>query len=199
MRKFIDIAAHRRNSNYKSNVQRYRIAWSFGALLFKFSPRFGGNGARRVLLRTFGAQLGQRVRIHPSALIMFPWNLSVGDDVIIGPGVILYSLGKIVIGDNVLISQRAHLCAGDHDWRAPNLPLLTPAITIEPETWIGAEVFIGGGSHISRGTVCGARSVVFGRTAPGSIMVGNPAKAVRHRSTPDRPNALASSSSGVVP
>lgn len=179
--RLVEIAAHLRNKNYSRATMMRRVLWSVAVLFFWLTPRLGANRFRNALLRAFGAKIGSAVRIHPSVNIVFPWNLSVGDDVVIGPGVNLYCLGKIEIGDDVMISQRAHLCAGDHDWRKPNLPLLTPPIVIEPETWIGAEAFVGGGARIGRGSICGARSVVFGNVLPGSIMAGNPARAIRRR------------------
>lgn len=179
--RLVDIAAHLGNRNYSRATMMLRFVWSVAAFFFWLTPRLGANKFRNAILRAFGAKIGSAVRIHPSVSIAFPWNLSVGDNVVIGPGVTLYCLGKVEIGDNVMISQRAHLCAGDHDWRKPNLPLLTPPIFIEPETWIGAEAFVGGGARIRRGSICGARSVVFGDTQPRSIMVGNPARAYRRR------------------
>lgn len=152
-----------------------------GATIFRFTPRLAANAFRNAVLRLFGAKIGVRVRIAPTTRIMFPWNLSIGNDVIVGPGVILYSLGEILIGNDVMISQGAHLYAGDHNWHEPNLPLLTPDIVVEPEVWIGAEAFSGGGARIARGSVCGARAVVFGSTLPGSILVGNPARPARTR------------------
>lgn len=179
--RLVDIAAHLRNQNYSRATMIRRCLWSVAALVFWLTPRLGANGLRNALLRAFGAKIGSAVRIHPSVKIVFPWNLSIGDDVLIGPGATLYCLGKIEIGDNIMVSQRAHLCAGGHDWRKPNLPLMVPPIVIEPETWIAAEAFVGGGAHIGRGSICGARSVVFGNVLPGSIMVGNPAKAIHRR------------------
>ncbi len=61
-----------------------------------FRPSFHNwYGWRRLLLQLFGAKLGKGVRIRPTAFVEIPWNLSVGDDVVIGDYAIIYSLGKI--------------------------------------------------------------------------------------------------------
>ncbi len=84
-----------------------RALWMLARTLL-FRPSFHNwYGFRRSLLVAFGAKLGKGVRIRPTALIEIPWNLDLGDDVIIGDYAILYSLGKITIGRGAIISQYA--------------------------------------------------------------------------------------------
>lgn len=151
---------------------------------------------RRMVLRWFGAEVGRHVRVRPSVRIEVPWHLTLGDGCVIGDEAILYSLGHITIGRNVVISQYAHLCAGTHDFNDPTFPLLKPPITIGDNCWLAADTFIGPGVTIGRGTVVGARSSVF-RDMPGnSIVVGNPAKVIRGRDRRD--DGVAPDSSQMV-
>jgi putative colanic acid biosynthesis acetyltransferase WcaF len=177
----IDIAAHLKKRNYSRSTLLLRVIWGGGRVVFRMTPRRGFYGLRNAILRVFGAEIAANVRMDPTVQIMFPWNLYINEHVIIGPRVILYSLGKITIGSNVMISQGAHICAGDHDWRQPNLPLLTSEIVIGPECWICSDAFIGPGSTVNHGAVCGARAVVFGVIEPNTTVVGNPARAVAKR------------------
>ncbi len=176
----IDISAHRRNLNYDKGVLLARVAWAVGKPFFRFSPRHF-YGWRNFLLRIFGAQVGREVRIYPSASIFYPWNFSIGDWSTVGWGVDVYSLGKISIGANVLISHRAHLCAGSHDIRKPNLPLLTPPISIGDGSWVCSESFVGPGVSVGKGSVVGARAVVVKDVPDGAVVAGNPAKIIKRK------------------
>jgi len=110
-----------------------------------------------------------------------PWNVEIGDWTAIGEEAILYSLGRITIGARVTVSQRAHLCAGTHDYRKREMPLLRPPIRVEDEAWICAEAFVGPGVLIGQGAVVGARAVVVRSVAPWTVVAGNPARPIGDR------------------
>jgi putative colanic acid biosynthesis acetyltransferase WcaF len=132
-------------------------------------------------LRLFGARIGRDVHIHPSVRITVPWNLKIGDQSAIGDRAILYSLGRITVGERVTISQGAHLCAGTHDYRNPAMPLLKLPIVVASEAWICADAFIGPGVEVGARAIVGARCAVMKDVAPATIMIGNPAKVLRQR------------------
>ena len=151
-----------------------------GSILFKFSPR-PFFGFRRWLLRIFGAKVGNDVNIYPSAHIYYPWNLEIGDDSSIGEWALVYNLGKIKIGDRTTVSQRVHLCAGTHDYRRPNLPLLKLPIFIGDEVWVCADAFVGPNVTVGDQAIVGAASVVVKNCDHGKIYGGNPAKLIKDR------------------
>ncbi len=84
---------------------------------------------------------------------------SIGDDASIGERVLVYSLGLVEIGARATVSHNAHLCAGSHDYRSPDLPLLRLPIRIGDEAWVCAQAFVGPGSEIGNGAVVGAGAV----------------------------------------
>jgi len=135
----------------------------------------------RFLLRLFGARVGAAVNIYSSAYIYFPWNLEIGDWSSIGEWALVYNLGPVRIGENVTISQRAHLCAGTHDHRDPALPLLKPPITIGSQAWICADAFVGPGVTVGEGAVVAARAVAVRDVGAWDIVAGNPARSVGER------------------
>jgi putative colanic acid biosynthesis acetyltransferase WcaF len=134
-----------------------------------------------MLLRAFGATIGARVRVAPTARIFAPWNLEVGTGTSIGDGAIIYNLGRVRLGVDVTISQRAHLCAGTHDYRQPQMPLLKQPITVGDDVWVAAEAFVGPNVTLGDRVVVGARAVVVKDLPPESVVVGNPARIVRTR------------------
>jgi putative colanic acid biosynthesis acetyltransferase WcaF len=140
---------------------------------------------RRLILRAFGAQVARSCRIRPTVRIEQPWNLTIGPNSSVGDYCILYCLGPITIGENVTISQYAHLCAGSHDSRSPAMQLVRPPIIVQDEVWIAADAFVGPGVTIAKGCIVGARAAVFRNTNPWTIYLGNPAIAVKPRDWSD--------------
>jgi putative colanic acid biosynthesis acetyltransferase WcaF len=137
---------------------------------------------RAILLRLFGARLGQEVNCRPSVKIWAPWNLTIGDFVGIGDDVILYSMDKITIDDYAVISQGAHLCTGSHDIHSPNFQLITAPIRVGSRVWLCAECFIGAGVAIAEGSVIGARGVVMKSIdEPWAVWAGVPIKWIANR------------------
>ena len=176
----LKIEENRAAQKYPLGIQLKRMGWAIGRVLFRLAPRplFG---FRRVLLRLFGAKVGRHVNISNTATVYFPWNLEVGDWSAIGEHAYVYNLGKVIIGEKATISQRAHLCAGSHDYTDPTLPLLTPPISVGDQSWICADVFIGPGVTIGEGAVVGARSVVVKDVESWAVVGGNPARFIKKR------------------
>lgn len=176
----LDIGGNRRSKKYSNKELCLRVLWGFGKILFRFSPRILFR-ARCLLLKAFGAKIGQSVHIYPSAIIYMPWNLVVGDFSAIGEDALIYNLGKVTIGNNVTISHRAHLCAGTHDYSDPLLPLLKPPIVLEDNVWVCAEAFVGPGATVREGAVVGAAAVVTKDVEAWTVVAGNPATAIKKR------------------
>jgi putative colanic acid biosynthesis acetyltransferase WcaF len=187
----LDIANNRASRKYTTGEQCRRVLWGAGQWLFRFSPHpcFGW---RRFVLRCFGARIGRNVNFHPSTIVYFPWNLTVGDWSAIGEDAFIYNLGPVTLGEKVTVSHRAHLCAGTHDHTQPDLPLLKPPIVIQDQAWICAEAFVGPGVTVGEGAVVGARAVVVKNVAPWTIVAGNPACVIKQRTLSVPPGEIPS-------
>lgn len=170
-----DVTSNRQRRSWSHRALMGRSLWWAVSPLFRFSPR--PLWAWRVwMLRCFGAQIGDQVRVHPSVRITIPWNVQIDDQAAVGDCVILYALGLIKIGARATVSQHAHLCAGSHDWRDPTRPLLKTPIQIGADAWVCADAFVGPGVQIGQGAVLGARSVAMKDLPEGCIGFGNPMK-----------------------
>ena len=163
-----------------------RVLWMVTWLvLARFTPP-PLHAWRRLVLRMFGAKVGSGARVHGSASIWLPANLELGENVLIGPGVRLYDQGKIMIGDRVVISQRAHICASTHDVTDPLFQLVLRPITIGEHCWIASEAYVGPGVTMGDRSVLGARGALFKDTEPDSVYSGNPAIFVKQRKLRDQ-------------
>lgn len=168
-------------SPYTGSEKVRRVLWNYlGQKAFRWTFH-NWYGVRNALLRLFGARIASPVRLRPTVLIEQPWNLSIGANSSIGDRAIVYCLGPVTIGEHVSISQGAHLCAGTHDYKRPDMPLLRPPIVIKDYAWIAADAFVGPGVTVGEGAVVGARAVAMKDPEPWSIYSGNPAVKVKDR------------------
>jgi putative colanic acid biosynthesis acetyltransferase WcaF len=103
----------------------------------------------------------------------------------IGNGVECYNVTAVILGDHVVVSQRAHLCTASHDFNELDFPLVGAPIVLGAGSWVAAEAFVGPGVTFGEGAVALARAVVT-RDAPAwSVLAGNPAKVIRLRARCD--------------
>lgn len=157
-----------------------QLWWLVYALFFRPSPQIF-YGWRRFLLKCFGAKIGKDVIIRPTARITYPWKVQIGDYSWIGDDVVLYSLGKITIGNNSVISQKSYICTGTHDYKSHDFRIYAEEIIIKDKCWLATDVFVSPGITINEGVVVGARSTVISDLKPFSVYLGSPAKFYKNR------------------
>ncbi|HUB63312.1 MAG TPA: putative colanic acid biosynthesis acetyltransferase [Methylocella sp.] len=138
-------------------------------------------GWRRFLLRSFGAKISSTALIFGSARIWYPANTEIGNHVYIGRHAIIYSMAKITLDDNTVISYGAHLCTGTHDIDSPYFQTVAKPIRIKARAWVAAKAFVGPGITVGEGAVLGARGVAFYDLEPWTVYAGNPAKPIKVR------------------
>lgn len=158
------------------------------ALVFLTAIRWPSS-MKVALLRRFGADIGSGVVIAPRVNIHMPWKLAIGDHVWIGEEVFVLNLEHVEIGSNVCISQRAFVCAGNHDYKSDTFDYIGAPVTIGDGAWIGAQSFVGPGVSIGVDTVVTAGSVVLSDLPNRQVCSGNPCVPIRDRvfrDTPDR-------------
>ncbi len=133
------------------------------------------------ILRWFGAEIGQGVRIKTGVRVKFPWRLIIKDFVWIGEDVWLDNLDLITIESHCCISQNVYLCTGNHDWSDRDFSLRTAPIYIESESWIAARATVAAGVRVGKGAVLALGSVATRSLEPMTIYSGNPAIAIKSR------------------
>jgi putative colanic acid biosynthesis acetyltransferase WcaF len=157
-----------------------QLWWIVEGTIFRGSPQVF-YGFRRMLLRLFGAKIGKKVLIRPTARVTFPWKLRIGDYSWIGDFVELYNIADIEIGSNAVISNYAQLCTGSHDHQDPTFPVVASPITVEDEAWVASGAMLFPGAKVGRGAVISARSLLSGSARDMLIYAGAPARPVGRR------------------
>lgn len=163
-----------------------RTLWHFINALFLQSPLNPSSRLKVIVLRFYGAQIGQGVNLKPGINVKYPWYLEVGDHAWIGENAWLDSLAPIKIGAHACISQGVYCCTGNHDWSDPTFALVVKPIVIENGAWVGARAVILPGVTIASHSVVAAGSVLAKSTEPYTIYAGNPAVAVKKRVVRER-------------
>lgn len=157
------------------------VSWYFVKMLVFLTAFPFPNFLKRGLLRFFGARIGNRVIIKPRVNIHMPWKLEIGSDVWIGEEVFILNFEKILIGNNVCVSQRAFLCGGNHDFSDPTMPYRNGPITLSDGCWVGAGCFVAPKVTIGKDTVVTAGSVVLRSLEGNGIYSGHPLTYIKPR------------------
>ncbi len=143
------------------------------------------NAVKRMFLTKLFKQHGKNVKISKNSFFSYS-NITVGDDVYIGPNAMfLSSIAKIIIGNKVMFGPNVTIITGDHRYDRQDVCMYDISdaekkeendqdVIIEDDVWVGAGVIILKGVRIGKGSVIGAGSVVVKEVPPFSIFVGSP-------------------------
>lgn len=127
------------------------------------------------------AYIGYSTRIHGSD------NITIGNNSYINGGEIhAKNGGRIMIGENVMISYDVVIRTDDHNFKDTSKPMIQQGIyskdiIIKDDTWIGWGAHIMPGITINRGAVVAAHAVVTKDVPAYTIVGGIPAKVISIR------------------
>lgn len=112
--------------------------------------------------------------------------LDIGKNVQINDNVHIACAEHIKIGDNTLIASKVYLTDHDHDFSSTEMPpnkwpLISRAVIIGSNCWIGENVAILKGVELGDGCIVGANSVVTKSFPMNVVLAGNPAKVLKSR------------------
>ena len=156
-------------------------AWFFLGLPLLRSSWMPLSSVRRLLLRAFGARVGEGVVIKPGVRVKYPWRLEIGAHAWIGEDAWIDNLEHVTIGANACVSQGVYLCTGNHDWTDPNFGLIVKPITVGACAWVGARATVCPGVRIGEGAILTAGGVAMKEVLSYEIHGGNPAAFMRRR------------------
>ena len=146
---------------------------------------------RIIFLHSSWKRAGRHVRFSPGNSQFNYENISIGDDVYIGPNAtFLTSDSTISIGNKVMFGPGVTILTGDHNYNVVGAfmkdvkekkPENDLPVVIEDDVWVGAGVIILKGVTIRRGSIVAAGSLVTRDVLPYSIVAGHPARLVKPR------------------
>lgn len=146
------------------------------------------NRLRGRVVGLFLASCGRNLRIYDHVTISNPDRVSIGDNVVVNPGVFLVAArdATLHIGDDCLIAPRCFIETMNHRFDDPSVPIRLQGIDAQPirlerDVWLGYGVVVLPGVTIGEGCVVGAYSLVNRSLEPFTVNVGNPVRTVRRR------------------
>ena len=144
---------------------------------------------RRSLMEQLFGSVGKNVYVEPDFTCEFGKNIFIGHDVYINFGAVLLDCSRISIGNHVLIGPNVGMYSANHsldpDERAQGA-LIGGRITIGDKAWIAGDVKIMAGVTIGEGAVIGCGSVVTHDIPPRTLAAGNPCRVIRPITEADR-------------
>jgi putative colanic acid biosynthesis acetyltransferase WcaF len=158
-----------------------QLLWYLVNILFFKNSLNIFSGLKVFLLKSFGASIGEGVLIKPGVNIKYPWKLSVGDHTWIGEDVWIDNLSDVIIGNSVTLSQGALLLTGSHDHTKEKFDFISLPVVLEEGVWIGAKGIVFGGVTAHSHSILGMNSVAEKNLEPYIIYKGNPAVPVIER------------------
>ena len=106
----------------------------------------------------------------------------------INPHCVMFTGNGITLGDYVLLAPGVMLMPSNHAFARRDIPIRHQGflqsrggIVIEDDVWIGANSVILDGTHIGKGAIIAAGSVVRGQVPPYEIWGGTPAMMIKDR------------------
>jgi len=174
------------NALYRSTIdigasRGKQLLWYMVNIIFFKNPFNIFSSLKVVLLKGFGAQIGNGVLIKPSVNIKYPWKLIIDNKCWLGEEVWIDNLSVVTMGNSVTLSQGAMLLTGSHDHTKEKFDFLSSPIVLEDGAWIGAKAVVFGGVTAGSHSILGINSVAEKKLEPYLIYKGNPAVPVIER------------------
>jgi len=135
-----------------------------------------------------GIKIGNKVLINRNTVLSTKGgDIDIGDNTNIGSNCRIDSIGKVKLGENVLIAGYCYIMGGGHKFDSVDIPVIAQDlpveqdITIEDNVWLGAGVKILNGVKIGKDSIIGAGSLVTRNIPEFSVAYGVPAKVIKKR------------------
>ncbi len=137
-----------------------------------------------IVARLFG-RVGPNPVINPVFSCDYGSNITAGRNLFVNWNCVFLDCAAIAIGDDVQVGPAVQIYTATHPLdaalRRSGLEAARP-VRIGSDVWIGGAAVVCPGVTIGDGAVIGAGSVVTADVAPGAVVAGNPARALRQKS-----------------
>lgn len=136
---------------------------------------------RRFFYRLAGMKIGAGSTLHTGARFYNPANIAIGNDTIIGEGVVLDGREKLTIGDHVDFASEVMIYNSQHDINSDDFHAISGEVEIGDYVFIGPRAIILPGVKLGKGAVVAAGAVVTKDVDPMAVVGGVPAKVIGER------------------
>lgn len=141
------------------------------------------------LIREIVGKCGETIWVEQPFHCDYGYNIEVGNNFYSNYNLTILDVGKVIIGENVMIAPNVSLYTAGH-------PLHPDArnsgyeygigITIGDNVWIGGNIVVNPGVHIGNNVVIGSGSVVTKDIPDNALAAGNPCKVIRFLTEEDK-------------
>jgi acetyltransferase-like isoleucine patch superfamily enzyme len=131
---------------------------------------------------TANIRIGRNARIYPGVLLetQGAGRIVIGDNVVLSRGVHIVAFEAVTLGDNCMVGEYASLRDADHKKSQVSMRDSghdCAAIHLGSNVWVGRGACVLKGVHIGANSIVGAHAVVTRDVAFSSCAVGVPARA----------------------
>ena len=138
-------------------------------------------GAMAPMLRALLVEVGAEVFLEAPFHCAYGFNIRLGHGVYLNAGCAILDTAAVRIGEATMLGPYVQIYCAEHHKdaarRSEGLEIARP-VEIGAKVWIGGGAILLGGIRIGDGAIVGAGAVVTRDVAPGTTVVGNPARAI---------------------
>ncbi|RJP41186.1 MAG: acyltransferase [Desulfobacteraceae bacterium] len=189
--RFLDMAKRLFWDLIDRNERKYYAYWVISQI-----PCLFGNMLRGKYLSKRFKSCGKNLRVFAGARFRSMENLVVGDEVEIGYDNFIQALGGVTLGDNVMLAPGVKIWSVNHNYKDKNTLVYEQGQTkaqviIGNDVFIASNAFISPGVTLPDGVVVSAGALVGVKNYPPyAIIAGNPARVVGYRRETKRDEQL---------
>lgn len=161
-------------------AERLKLAIRAWLRIVSYAPM---RSLRLLGLAAAGAKIGKDVILSPGVEVFSPWRLVVGSHTNIGRNTHLDARGDLTIGNNVNISDEVAVWTAEHDIQAEDFPISRGTVVVGDRVWLCFRSIVLPGVRLGEGCVVASGAVVTKDVPAFTVVGGIPAKVIGQRNS----------------
>lgn len=161
--------------NIQLKIRKYLFDFFINGIVMSY---FIPSKIRTYILNLLGFNIGKNSIICSNCYIDSK-KLIIGKNSYINKNCLIDNNAEVLVGNNVGIAYNVTILTTNHEYNNPNKrtgKINSKKVIIDDGVWIGANCIVLPGTHIQKGVVIGAGSIVKGICESNFLYIGCPAK-----------------------